>query len=79
MYESMADAHRVASEILDQSIDANLGCGLIATISAKLSSPTELQPFELLAHEQSGHEHIGIQPNELVPLIVQACHELLHQ
>ena len=79
MYDSMADARRVAAEIVNRSMEPSLGCSLIASISSKLASPSELQPFELLAHEQSGHEHIGIHPTELVPLIFQACHELLRQ
>ncbi|WP_374347234.1 hypothetical protein [Chitinimonas sp.] len=75
-YETFADARRIAKEVL-AGADPYLGCGLICEISKKLGSPPSLALFELLAHEQSGHEHLGITPDDLLVEILAALRALV--
>lgn len=56
----MEDAVRVAKQILAGEMEPNLGCGLIAAISEKINHPSAFLGFTLLAHEQYGHEGLGI-------------------
>jgi hypothetical protein len=58
-------------------MEPHLGCGLIATIGEKNNYPSQLSMFELLAHEQDGHEHLGITRATTLPHIMNACHELI--
>jgi hypothetical protein len=74
--ESNDDAVKVAGQVLQGLIDPHLGCGFIAAVARKLNEPPDLQVFTLLCHEQSGHEHVGITPDSLVPAIIEACKEL---
>ena len=76
-FESMKDAVHVARQILAGEMDPNVGCGLIAGIGEKLNYPTELRMFQLLGHEQYGHEGFGITAESCVPNILEACRELL--
>lgn len=76
-FESIEDAHRIASRILAGTIDPNLGCGLIAAIGEKLGCPETLAAFLLLGHEQYGHEQVGITAGSCVADILEACRELL--
>ncbi|HZX77147.1 hypothetical protein [Lysobacter sp.] len=76
-YETIADALTVARQVLAGEIDPNLGCGLIATIGQKQRYPDELALFELLSHEQYGHEELGITVKSCVPDILEACRSLL--
>jgi hypothetical protein len=75
--ETMADALSIATRVLSGEIDPNMGCNMIAAVAENLDSPTELLAFELLAHEQSGHEDLGITAQSCVPDILVACRELL--
>jgi len=77
-FETLSDARRVAAQVLGGSQDPYLGCGLIAAISNKLGSPKQLQMFELLNHEQSGHEHLGLHRQDLRSEIIAACNSLLN-
>ena len=70
-FESLEDAKRIAKEVLGGA-DPHLGCGLVSEISKKLGSPSGLAMFELLAREQSGHEHVGITRSALLPEILDA-------
>lgn len=63
--------------ISSQSLDANIGCALIAVVAAKLRYPESLEVFSSLAHDQSGHEQAGISPLDCVDDIFEACHVLL--
>jgi hypothetical protein len=78
-YESLEDAMIVARHVLAGDIDPNLGCGLIAGIAEKLGRPAELSGFDLLAHEQTGHEALGITAASSVPDIVAECRRLVEQ
>ena len=75
--EKMEDALSIASRVLTGEIDPNLGCYMIAAVAENLDSPKELLVFKLLAHEQSGHEHLGITAQSCVPDILAACRELI--
>ena len=76
-FESLEDAKHIAGEVLAGKTDPHLGCGLVSEISVKLNSPPNLAIFELLAHEQSGHEHVGITASTVVPEILEAFRVLL--
>jgi hypothetical protein len=78
-FETLVDARRVAAGVLNGSQDPYLGCGLISTISSKLESPPKLQVFELLHHEVSGHEHVGIHKEDLLAEIIAACNALVNE
>ena len=41
--------------------------------------PEELSSFQLLAHEQYGHENIGIYAKDLIPDIKNASVELINK
>jgi hypothetical protein len=70
-------AREVARQILDGTMNPNLGCGLIAEICQRNNWPRELQVFHLMAHEQEGHEHLGFDAENTAPLILAECRELL--
>lgn len=76
-YESLDDALRVAKEVIDGDVSPNLGCGLIAAIGEKLNYPSEFQLFQLIAHEQYGHESLGITSASCIPDILKECHAFL--
>jgi hypothetical protein len=75
--ETMADARVVATRVLAGDIDPNHGCNMIAAVGENLGLPKELGMFALLAHEQSGHESLGMTAESCVPDILAACRELL--
>ena len=73
MKNEIIKAIKIANEILSNKIDTNIGCGLISELSTQNNSPDELQIFELLAHEQYEHEHIGITAENKKPQIIEEC------
>ena len=75
--ETMEDARAIASRVLAGDIQANMGCTLIAAVSENLGMPGELMAFDLLFHEQYGHEHLGITAESCVPDILTVCSDLL--
>ena len=76
-FETIEDAVRVANEIISGKMEPHIGCGLIATVGEKNNYPAQLEMFHLLAHEQDGHEHLGITKATTLPHIIKACHELI--
>jgi hypothetical protein len=76
-YETLDDAKLLAQDILAKSLDANVGCTLIASIAAKLRYPESLEAFAALAHDQAGHEHVGISKADCVDDILDACYEFV--
>ena len=76
-FDSMKDALLVASRVLAGEIEPKLGCNMIAAVGENLGHPRELSMFALLAHEQSGHESLGITAASCVPDILAACRDLL--
>ena len=76
-FESMDDAVQVAREVLAGKTDPYLGCGLIGAIGRQLNYPVALQLFTILAHEQTGHEHLGITAESCLSDILAACRDLV--
>jgi hypothetical protein len=74
---NLAYAKIIASQILSGEIQPNEGCNLIGEINHYLGWLDELSDFGSLAHNQSGHEHIGITRESVVPEIYSAAKELL--
>ena len=72
----ISEATAIAKNILSNSVTPNIGCLQISELSKENDSPDELQIFELLAHEQYGHEHIGITAENTIPQIIQECEQL---
>ncbi|MEW5757523.1 MAG: hypothetical protein AB1810_14605 [Pseudomonadota bacterium] len=75
--EAIDGAAVIARQILDGDIQPNLGCSMISRVCEESNWPKELEIFALLAHEQEGHEHIGITKESSIPSIIEACRELL--
>jgi len=78
----MADlsaAIAVARQVIAGTLSPRTGCARIADLCHALGDPDELLLFDLLAHEQTGHEHIGIAAESLEPEIIQACEELVRR
>ena len=71
----VAYARLIAKRILDGQVEPNEGCARIAEINQRLGWPDELTTFGMLAHEQTGHEHIGIKGT--VPEIMSAAQALV--
>lgn len=67
----------IAQRILDGAVDPNSGCAEIGVINQSLQWPDELSVFGLLAHEQCGHEKIGITAAGCIPDIVAEARKLL--
>jgi hypothetical protein len=76
-YETLDDARLLAQDILAKALDANVGCALIASIGAKLRYPESLEAFAAFAHDQAGHEHVGITEADCVDDILDACRAFL--
>ena len=72
-------AIQIAHDIVENKFDANKGCEIINNISIQLEYPEELSSFQLLAHEQYGHENIGIYAKDLIPDIKNASVELINK
>ena len=68
----------IAEKIINKEIDINLGCSVLSEISQKSGSPQNLAVFELLAHEQSNHENIGITNNNIQPSIIKEARILIN-
>lgn len=76
-YETVEDARLLAEEVLAGSLGPNAGCELIASIAAKLNYPPALEPFAAIAHDQEGHEALGITADSCIDDIVHACRHLI--
>lgn len=74
--EAIDRAVVIARQILNGDIQPNLGCSMISRVCEESNWPKELQLFALLAHEQEGHEHIGITKENTISSIIEACREL---
>lgn len=73
----LACARLIAKGILNGLIQPNEGCARIGEINQLLCLPDELARFGALAHEQTGHEHIGITKQATVPEIMSAAQALV--
>ena len=71
------EAISLAKKILSGELQPNLGCRQIEGIYFALGWPSDLAAFSLLAHEQYGHESIGITADNCVPDILAECKKLI--
>ncbi len=67
----------IAKQVIDEQINPNIGCEKLAELCQQGNWPEELQIFDCLAHEQTGHENLGFTEENTAPEIVEACHELV--
>ncbi len=67
----------IARRIISGRVNANDACALLAEVSESLNSPDDLSAFEILAHEQRGHEHLGLTAESCAAEIVKECHRLV--
>jgi len=67
----------LAQKILSGELDPNQGCAEIGDINRQLGWPTELSGFGALAHDQAGHENLGITPESCIPDILNECKTLV--
>ena len=75
----LAMARHIAKAIIAGTVDANHGCGRIAEINHELGWPDELSAFGALAHEQSGHENLGITAETVRPAIIEEARRLARE
>jgi hypothetical protein len=73
----LAQARFIAREIIDGKVGPNDGCDQIAEINSALGWPDELMEFGALAHEQTGHESLGITQENIRPDIMNAAKKLV--
>ncbi len=73
----IAEAVEVAKAILAGTTDPHQGCDRIGAINQELGWPDELTALGMLAHEQSGHEHVGITAEGCVAEIMEECRRLV--
>ena len=69
----------LAHQVLEGEISPNLACAEIGEMNQSLDWPEELSAFGLLAHEQTGHEHIGMTSESVQPEIVHEAQKLLQR
>lgn len=75
---TLHDVKFFAHDILAKTLDANTGCAQSSSIATKPEYPVVLEVFPALAHDQSGHEHVGISSGDCVDDIFEACRMLLN-
>ena len=66
----------IARRVVAGRVNPNDVCSLLAEVSKSLPSVKELHAFELLAHEQYGHEHLGITAESCAVEIIEECRQL---
>jgi hypothetical protein len=76
-FECMADAVKIAEDILAGELDAHLGCELIDAISHNLDHPPALQHFSLLIHDNESYEDARLASDQYVSDILAACDRLV--
>jgi hypothetical protein len=79
MDKIIKEAIGIGKSIISKEINPNTGCAQLSELSQENNSPSELQIFELLAHEQYGHEHIGITAENTIPQIIEECENLVNK
>jgi hypothetical protein len=73
----LAQARLIARDIVEGRVEPNDGCDQIAEINGALGWPDELIEFAALAHEQTGHESLGITKENVRPHIINAAKKLV--
>jgi hypothetical protein len=72
-------AREIAREVVSGAADPNESCALLSELCTSNGWPEGLLAFYALAHEQTGHEHLGIGSQNTAPLIIDACKEFLRE
>ncbi len=72
-------AKQIARQVIDGSMSPDDGCVALATLCQQNNWPDSLTVFDLLAHEQTGHEQFGFDKDNTAPLIVEECRKLLDE
>ena len=67
----------IARRIIAGQVNPNDACTLLSEISQSLSDADELRIFELLAHEQYGHGHLGFTAESCAADILSECRLLV--
>lgn len=67
----------IARRVVAGRVNPNDACALLAEVSESLSGPNQLAAFEILAHEQYGHDHLGFTAKSGAAAIVAECHRLI--
>ena len=73
----MQEAVAVAGRVVAGELEPSLGCSMIGEINHELDWPADLSALGMLAHEQTGHEHVGITSESCVPEIITECEKLV--
>jgi|GEM_PF-1829041 len=69
-------AKLIAKSIIEGRTDPNVGCTMIGEINHELDWPKELGVLGLLAHEQTGHENLGITAQNIRLAILEEAERL---
>ena len=75
--ELFAQAVEIARRIVAGEVAPNAGCAEIGRINDELIWPEGLGALGLLAHEQTGHEHLGMTAEKCVPDIMEEARKLV--
>lgn len=67
----------IAKQVVASKMQSNEGCELIGDVCQKLAWPDELLALVAVAHEQYGHESLGITAENSVLEIIEGCRELI--
>jgi hypothetical protein len=67
----------IARRVIAGRVNPNDACTLLAEVSESLRGPKELSAFEILAHEQYGHEHLGFTAESCAEEILIECRRLV--
>ena len=70
-------ALEIARRIVDGEMNPNDGCTELSDISIQIDGGYHLGIFELLSHDQYGHESLGFDAKNTTPEIIQECQNLL--
>jgi len=73
-----AEARLLAIEIVEHNIQPNKGAAKIGELCAALDWPKELGEIHLVAHEQTGHEKLGITAESVIPDIFVAAKNIMN-
>ena len=77
--ELMKQAVEIAKRIVSGATDPHEGCTEIDKICTSLEFPDDLLVFGLLAHDQSGHDHLGITAETCLPDILTESKKLIER
>ena len=67
----------IARRVIAGRVNPNDACSLFAEVSESLPGAKALGAFEVLAHEQYGHEHLGMTAESCAKEIVEECRRLV--